>query len=180
MTKKQLAALDRILERERNSRQGKPCGVHPAHDRYIITDGSAAVILFEKPDGVPEADNLDSVFSVIQNDWEECDYTLALTVTAERIKDWKRLARPWRAGKTQKDGVVPVRITAWMEGRAQAAGSYNPALLVDAVEAVGPGCMVYIGYSRKRSSQRPNLIVYPKDWMERTPEIMGYVLPLRI
>ena len=56
MTKKQMTALSTIIAletarfAERNSKM-KP-GVHPCYDKWLMTDGSSAVILTEKPEGL--------------------------------------------------------------------------------------------------------------------------------
>lgn len=180
MLKKQTVSLNRILDRERLYREGKPCGVHPAGDGYIITEGHVAVLIREKPDGFPEADRQDDAFKQIQNDRDYGNHVLALTVTSDIIKEWKRLSKDWKAGKTHKTGAVPVEITAKYEGGSKVSGFFNPLLLVDAVEAVGIGCMVYIGHNTRWTSHWTTLFVYPKDWMETDPDIVAFVLPLRI
>lgn len=180
MLKKQIAALNRILSREALTRKDKPCGVHPAGDGYIVADGRCAVLLREKPDGFPEADRQDDIFKQIQNDRDHGDHILALSVTSDIIQEWRRLSKDWKAGKTHKTGAVPVEISAQLEDGSKVSGFFNPILLVDATEAVGTGCMFYIGHNVRWNSHWPTLFVYPKDWMESTPEIMGFVLPLRI
>lgn len=180
MLKKQITALNRILDWERFYREDKPCGVHPTGDRYVITEGHVAILLQEKPDGLPEADRQDGILNSIESDRDYGDHTLAFSVTADRIKEWKRLSKPWEEGKTHKTGAVPVEITAQCEDGSTVSGFFNPLLLADAAEAVGTGCMVYIGHDTRWNSHYPTLLVYPKDWMGTDPEIMGFVLPLRI
>lgn len=180
MLKKQIAALNRILDLEQIYRKDKLCGVHPAGDRYIITEGHVVVLLREKPDGFPEADRQDDVFKQIQNDRDHGDHILASTVTTDIIKEWKRLSKDWKAGKTHKTGTIPVEITAQREDGSKVSGSFNPILLVDVAEAVGTGCMFYIGHNTRWNSSWPTLFVYHKDWMESAQDIMGFALPLRI
>lgn len=180
MLKKQIAALGRILEAERSIREGLPCGVHPAKDRYIVTDGHVAIVLRNKPDGSSEADRQDGILSSIESARDYGDHTLAFSVTAGQIKEWKRLSKPWKEGKTHKTGAVPVEIAVKREDGSTIKGFFNPVFLVNAAEAVGTGCMFYLGRDPRWSSQWPTLLVYPKDWMGTEPEIMGFVVPLRI
>lgn len=62
MTKKQIAALSNIIANE-NARLEerksavKP-GIHAAWDKWIVTDGISAVLLAEKPDGLPEGEEI--------------------------------------------------------------------------------------------------------------------------
>lgn len=179
MLKKQIAAMNRILDWERFYRKDKPCGAHPSGDGYVITDGRVAILFQEKPDDFPEADRQDDLYKLIQNDWKNRDCVLAFTVTADMVKDWKRLAREWKCGKTVRNGAHPVEVTAQREDGTKVSGLFNPAVLVNAVEAVGTGCMVYVGYTRW-CTQRPAIFILPKDWMETGPGTMGFVLPLRI
>lgn len=163
MTKKQITALNRILARERLRRADEPCGIHPAGNRYIVTDGVAAILLRDKPEGFPEADRQDTVYKSIQNDREYGDHVLAFTATADMVKNWKQMAREWQGGKSVKDGAPPVEITAQREDGAKVSGFFNPLLLVDAAEAVGTGCMVYIGHNTRLNSYWPTLLIYPID-----------------
>lgn len=194
MTKKQYAALQRIIDREASrieqQKQSekldtgvkRSAGVHPSGERHIVTDGIVAVIFQEKPDGVPKAERMDSLWNIMRAE-VECsdkytDHFLALTVTSDHISEWKKLSKDWKAGKTHKTGAVPVKLTAQDNSGGTVEGFYNPICLVDAVEAIGSGAMFYIGkYSR--SSPFCSLLVHPKNWMENDSHATGYILPLR-
>ena len=192
MTKKQLAALQRILDREasriewkkQNRKEGDPvveetAGVHPSREQYVVSDGYVAVIFPEKPEGLLEAERNDDLYDLIWNDINGYDHFFALTVTAAHISEWKQQAKPWKAGKTNKTGAVPVKLTAQKPDGETVEGFYDPRYLVDVVEAIGPSAMLYIGrYSRH--SPFCSLLVYPKNWMEEHDPKVGYVLPLRI
>lgn len=196
MTKKQIAALQRMIDREasriewkkQNRKRGDPAveetaGVHPSHEKYIVTDGYVAVIFSEKPAELPEAERMDSLYDMMRNDIhnQDCfnDHFLALTVTAAHISEWKQQAKLWKAGKTHKTGAVPVKLIAQKPDGGTVEGFYDPRYLVDAVEAIGPSAMLYIGrYSR--NSPFCSLLVYPKNWIEDSDSKVGYVLPLRI
>ena len=180
MTKKQTAALSRMICREISRFDGDntiQAGVHTAYDRYIVTDGTAAIILPEMPDTLRKGSQMDSIYDVIRRNMENADHILADTVTADHIRTWKQLAKPWKAGKDAKTGAVPVEITA-QNNRITITGSSNPCGLIDAVEAIGAGAMLYLG--RGKCSSFPSLLVYPKDWMAQRAFAFGYVLPLRI
>jgi len=192
MTKKQSAALQRIIDREtsriewkkQNRKEGDPAveetvGAHPSHEKYVVTDGYVAVIFPKKPEELPEAERNDSLYDLVRNDITGYDHFLALTVTAAHISEWKKQAKPWKAGKTHKTGAVPVKLSAQTPSGGTVEGFYDPCYLVDAVEAIGPSAMIYVGkYSRH--SPFCSLLVYPKNWMEEHDPKVGYVLPLRI
>ena len=63
------------------------------------------------------------------------DHFLALTVTADTIKEWKQLSKDWKAGKTHKTGAVPVKLTAQDNDGRVVDGYYDPRYLVDVVES---------------------------------------------
>lgn len=192
MTKKQAVALQRVIDREasriewkkQNRKKGDPAveetaGAHPSHEKYIVTDGYVAVVFPERPAELPEAERNDGLYDLIRNDIYGYDHFLALTVTAAHISEWKQQAKPWKAGKNHKTGAIPVKLSAQTFDGGMVEGFYDPRYLVDAVEAIGPGAMIYIGkYSR--SSPFCSLLVYPKNWMGNADSKVGYVLPLRI
>ena len=169
MTKKQIAALSNIIANE-NARLEerksavKP-GIHAAWDKWIVTDGISAVLLAEKPDGLPEGEEMRKIYEMVEREVKRGDSVLACTATVEKIKEWKALVKPWKQGKDSKTGATPVEITARMEDGRAVTGYYNPWYLVNVVEAVGTNALVYIGYS-VQFSKFPSLFVYPKDWME--------------
>ena len=196
MTKKQISALQRMIDREasriewkkQNRKEGDPAveetaGAHTSHEKYIVTDGYVAVIFPEKPAELPEAERMDSLYDVMRSDIQnqDCfnDHFLALAVTAAHISEWKQQAKPWKAGKTHKTGAVPVKLTAQKPDGGTVEGFYDPRYLVDVVEAIGPGAMLYIG---RYSPHSPfcSLLVFPKDWMENNEHAIGYVLPIRM
>lgn len=192
MTKKQIVALQRVIDREasriewkkQNRKEGDPAveetaGVHPSHEKYVVTDGYVAIIFPEKPSELPEAERNDGLYDMMQGDIVNSDHFLALTVTAVHISEWKQQAKPWKAGKSHKTGAIPVKVSVQTPDGGTIEGYYNPCYLLDAVEAIGPGAMIYIGkYSRY--SPFCSLLVSPKKWMEDANPNIGYVLPLRI
>lgn len=187
MTKKQTAALQRIIDREtcryacKKETERKTAGVHPGGNGWnVVTDGYVAVLF---PDGLSHdlpwsEDSLSGIYDMVRKE-TRYDHFLAHTVTVEDIREWKKLSKPWKAGLTHKTGAVPVHLTAHKLDGGTLDGYYDPRYLVDAVEAIGPGAMIYIskysGYSSFCS-----LLIYPKDWMEDSEHTVGYVMPLRI
>ena len=163
MTKKQIAALSNIIANE-NARLEerksavKP-GIHAAWDKWIVTDGISAVLLAEKPDGLPEGEEMRKIYEMVEREVKRGDSVLACTATVEKI-------------------ATPVEITARMEDGRAVTGYYNPWYLVNVVEAVGTNALVYIGYS-VQFSKFPSLFVYPKDWMEHNPDRIGFLLSIR-
>ena len=150
MTKKQIAALWRIIKREQSMYDTaalnankfrsnhktiapKQAGVHPSLEKYIVTDRCVAVIFSKKPPELPEAERNNGLYEQIQCDISAHRHILALTVT-----------------------------------------------LIDAVEAIGPGAMIYIGRSVYDSGVCLNtLLIYPQNWMENPDHEIAYVLPRR-
>lgn len=57
MTKKQLAALNRIVGREQTrydeTQSEALAGVHPSEKHFAITDGTMVVLFAEQPEGIP-------------------------------------------------------------------------------------------------------------------------------
>ena len=64
MTKKQLAALRRILDREKAAyqvRSGRPApGQHPSEDKYAIADGTICVLMDGPEAALPEGEQADT------------------------------------------------------------------------------------------------------------------------
>ena len=103
MTKKQTAALSRMICREISRFDGDntiQAGVHTAYDRYIVTDGTAAIILPEMPDTLRKGSQMDSIYDVIRRNMENADHILADTVTADHI-----LRNHGKPGKMLKPGL---------------------------------------------------------------------------
>lgn len=183
MTKKRIAALSNIiaLENVRNEERKSEAipGIHPACDKWLVTDGIAAVVLSEKPEGLQEAEELQNVYKLVEQEINRTDKLLAYTATQNKIKEWKALAKLWKQGKDHKTGATPVEITVHTDDGYTLTGYYNPWFLVNVVEAVGPNALIYIGRGG-RFSNFPTLFVYPKDWMERDPDTIGFLLPIRM
>ena len=72
MTKKQLAALQRILEREvaaYRALSGRPTpGQHPSQDKYAISDGNICILLNEPLPNLPMGEPVDSLVQIVRNE----------------------------------------------------------------------------------------------------------------
>lgn len=175
MTKKQQAALQRIINREtaRNNENGVKDhgnfvfgGVHPVEDGYVITDGYVAVYYHQKPEGFADASQADSLGRVIMNERNNGNHTLIEEKFP--LDDWKKLARQAeRSGATARVTIGPAQDT-----------DFNPRLVVDAMEAIGTGALAYLG--RIPNARNSTLLIYPKNWMDN-PDSCSFalVLPLR-
>ena len=174
MTKKQIAALKRIVDRE-NFRNNKdklpgddgyiPGGVHPSDAGYVVTDGYIAVLFPEKPDGISEAGRLEHIGKIVTDERENGNHVLIEEKFP--LDDWKKFAR-----QEEKLGNQP-RVT--IGGNTD----FNPRLVIDAMEAIGTDAMAYLGCTSKRTSYN-TLLIYPKDWMEDPDNCpVAFVLPLR-
>lgn len=177
MTKKQLAALQRIIDIEQYKRPNSPAGVHPTNEHFIVTDGYVAVMFSEQPDGLNMAEPMESIFKIIMEDMNHGNH--CLVSESVDLNGWRQLARDWKKGKDHKSGATPVVLSTTTDRGETIIGTFNPRILVDAVEAVGTGAMLYLGY-RQNYSHYPTLLVYPKDWMESGCDPMALVMPLRV
>ena len=72
MTKKQLAALQRILAREKAAYQvcsGRPApGQHPSEDKYAITDGTICVLMDGPEAALPVGEQADTFARIVRNE----------------------------------------------------------------------------------------------------------------
>ena len=110
MTKKQIAALRRIIKREQSvydiaafnankcrsdnkTIAPKQTGVHPSLEKHIVTDRCVAVIFPKSPPKLPEAERSNGLYEQIQRDIGTHRHVLALTVTAAHISEWRQLSK---------------------------------------------------------------------------------------
>ena len=197
MTKKQIAALRRIIKREQSvydiaafnankcrsdnkTIAPKQAGVHPSLEKHIVSDGCVVVVFSKKPPELPEAERSNGIYEQIQCDIGTHRHVLALTVTAAHISEWRQLSKPWRVGNPHRINAPPAQIVAQTPDGRTVEGFYNPCYLVDAVEAIGPGAMIYIGKSVYDGGfYLKSLLIYPKNWMENADQEIAYVIPLQ-
>ncbi len=181
MTKKQIKALQNIIARE-NARHPVEItgGIHPSMENFCITDGRMIIMFHQKPEGFPDGSRLDDFDKIMKRNLEYGNHIFALTATADLVSEWKKLIKPWNRGMTPKNGAVPVEITAKHDNGSVEFGRYDPRLLVDAVETVGPNALVYIGKDKRFSTHFPTLLIFPKNWVDTgNSDIAALVLPRR-
>lgn len=185
MTKKQINALRRILEREAvtyQARIGRPApGQHQSEDKVAVTDGNICVLLDVTIPDLSMGDRADSFASIIRNERSSDSY---FPVSADQIgvSDWRALAK-----KQAGDGSgieLTVQPDSNPSGSEQSIlnpimGRFNPQLLVDAVDAVGGKPQFFLGMGRF-SSRFPSMLVFPPDWQDNdTSGPVVFVLSLR-
>ena len=177
MTKKQIAALKRIVDREifRNNKDKRfiPAGAHPCDDGYVVTDGYVAILFPDKPEGLSVAERITHIGKMIKDECRNGNHVLIDSKFP--LDEWKRFAR-----QEEKQGVQP-RVTIGDDIIVDGFGlttDFNPRLVIDAMEAIGAGAMAYIGGVKGRSHN--TLLIYPKDWMDDPDNCpVAFVLPLR-
>ena len=190
MTKKQLAALQRILDREEAAYRmlsGRPApGQHPSQNKYAISDGDICILMDAPLPDFPLGGRVDSLAKIV---WNERKSETRYPVPEDQINRsrWERKIK--RCGD-QLHGVelsVPILHPEQLAiYRAEAAasskevtGKFDPQLLVDAVDVVGESPILFLGYE-PFNSHFPSLLVFPPEWTEeRGAEPIALVFPLR-
>lgn len=182
MTKKQIAALDRIISREqfrkRDSHDSYNYGIHPSNDVFAVTDGCVCVILQENIEDFRMADRCNFFEDIVQEDLETGTHSLSDTKIDAAA--WKKAARSYNR---KVDKGLAVEVHAVDNSGNEVWGEFDPQLILDAVEVVGAGAMLYLGYGCPKGQKRrhPTLLVLPKDWMDgSSTNPYAYVLPLKV
>lgn len=177
MTKKQQSAIQRIISRDTSRRNFDkrpgddgfiPGGIHPSDKGYVVTDGMVAIYFPDKPEGFPDASALPRMSKLILDEWKNGNHILIEQELP--VDEWKQVIRQ------QKNTDYPPRITITVDPLPPS--DFNPRLVIDAMEAMGAGAMVYIGKTRDHPSY-DTLLVYPKNWMESPDSPLALVLPYR-
>ena len=186
MTKQQINALHRILEREAvtyQARIGRPTpGQHQSEDKVAVTDGNICVLLDATIPDLPMGERADSFAAIIRNERNSDSY-FPVSADQIRVSDWRALVK-----KQTGDGSsieLTVQPDSDPSGPRQSIlnlimGRFNPQLLVDAVDAVGGKPQFFLGMGRF-SSRFPSLLVFPTSWRDNGssgPVVL--VLSLRI
>lgn len=176
MTKRQLAALQRILDRELAAYRrisGRPApGQHPSQDKFAVSDGNICILLNEPLPDLPMGDKIDSLAQIVQNERKGETH---FPVPKEQI-DRPRWTRWIRRGGGQPHGVelsAPVLRPEQLHFSdadttgtpTEIVGKFDPQLLVDALNAVGGKPLLFLGYG-SFNSRFPSLLIMPPDWTE--------------
>lgn len=191
MTKKQIAALQRILEREAaayRALSGRPTpGQHPSQDKYAISDGNICVLLDAPIPEFPVGGQVNSLARIVYNERKgETHFPVP-----EGEIDRPRWAKQVRRCNNQIQGMAlsapiirPDQLNFEETGIAETAtevtGKFDPQLLVDATDAVGGGPLYFLGYG-PFNKHFPSLLVMPPRWTESNyAKPIALVLPLRV
>lgn len=171
MTRKQINALHRILEREAvtyQARIGCPTpGQHQSEDKAAVTDGNICVLLDATIPDLPMGDRADSFASIIRNERSSDSY-FPVSADQVRVSDWRALAK--KQGGDGPGIELTVQPDSDPSGPGQSIlnlimGCFNPQLLVDAVDAVGGKPQFFLGMGLF-SSRFPSLLVFPAGWRD--------------
>ena len=196
MTKKQLAALQRILDREVAAyqvRSGRPApGQHQSEDKVAITDGDICVLLDTLLPELPVGEQADSFARIFRNERESGGH-LPVTMEQINVTCWKELAKEWNR-QTDIHGVelsafqsaVQLNVDPAVPRQAVPVGNsssvnaqFDPQLLVDAAEAVGGKPIYFLGFGCF-NHHYPSLLVIPPKWTENgAAEPIALVFPIR-
>lgn len=190
MTKKQLAALQRILEREAAAFQtlsGRPVpGQHPSEDKFAVSDGNICILLDVPLPNLPMGERLDSLVRIVHNERKGETH---FPVPESQI-DRPRWTRWSKRGGGEPHGVelsAPVlhpdqlifEDAGAAEPSTEVTGKFDPQLLIDATDAVGDKPLFFLGFG-PFNAHFPSLLVFPPEWTEqRDIEPMALVFPLR-
>lgn len=166
-TKKQMNAFGNIFARCPAPKRA----VHKADGLNVVTDGSVCVILDEQPDGFPTDDS--GKFYV-----DFCNVELGgnhkLIDSPVKVEDLKAAIRAWKEERKHPKFSTPDQPRVEISGNGMTV-PFDPRLLLDAMNAVGPKPMFYLGYRCAEYHRFPTLIVSPD--LNRLP--YAIVMPLR-
>ena len=190
MTKKQLAALLRILEREAaayRALSGRPApGQHPSEDKFAVSDGNICILLDAPIPILPMGERVGSLVQIVHNERKGETHFPVPESQIDR-SSWTR----WmRRGSGEPHGVelsAPVlhpdqlifEDAGAAETSTEVTGKFDPQLLIDATDAVGDKPLFFLGFG-PFNAHFPSLLVFPPEWTEqRDIEPMALVFPLR-
>lgn len=177
LTKKQLAALQKIVGREqarfnetafKESREkkmlipAKISGAHPCGDRYGITDGVIAALFCEKPDEIVESDRMDLLDQYAKGFMDDGD--LQLVENPLSVEDCKKIIADWKAADNTigKPSFPQVTVSVMREDGVQLVSQFNAKLYLNALEVAGPYRAVYLGNSTKIRVPFPCLFIFKR------------------
>lgn len=155
MLKKQINALNKILEKERYRYKDKEgLGIHPSHDKYIATNGYMFVVFDTQPEGYILGDRMDILMDMYNDMVENGELNF--------VSESQTYA--WNSGSFH--GIV-------MECRNESGliGCFDKSLHDVAVAVCGRKHTVYIGTSKKWSKNTVMVI--------KGSGANAFILPLR-
>lgn len=190
MTKKQIAALQRILDREAAAYQvlsGRPVpGQHPSQNKYAVSDGDICILMDEPLPDFPLGGRVDSLAQIVQNERKGETH---FPVSGDQI-DRFRWARQIKRCNGRPHGVeisapivYPDQLHIYQAEETvsskEITGKFDPQLLIDAVDVVGESPLLFLGFG-PFNAHFPSLLAFPPEWTEeRGAEPIALVFPLR-
>ena len=84
-----------------------------------------------------------------------------------------------RSKKCSPENAPSVEVTGKTASGLTITGIFNAQYLLNIIEAVGTGAVVYIGYHDRVTKPYKSIMVYPKDWDRRGWNVAGFLLPRR-
>lgn len=186
MTKKQLAALNRIVEREQTrydeTQSEALAGVHPSEKHFAITDGTMVVLFTEQPEGIPVGDRTETYDKYVQDYLK--DARASLVTSPPTVEDCKKIIREWRGMKNLGKPLFPkITVIAKDENGAPMTSYFDAYRYLDILEAVGPYRNVYMGNSDTMRIPYPCLLVYKRCGRDEQDSVNwdepAFLLPCR-
>ena len=172
-TKKQLAAMLRIVSREQYRNDGvafdkskytdrvcmpKPAGLHPSGTRYAVTDGALTIMTTDEPEGIPLVSRFDECNEFVESFVK--DGRSYLMNNPPSVEDCKNAIRDWKKNPTTKFPKIYVSAETEI---GTVSSCFNARLLLDALEAMGTYTHVYIGMDKTNRWRYPCLTIYRRD-----------------
>lgn len=192
MTKKQLAAIQRILAREAAEFQVRPDrpfpGQHPSENKYAVTDGIICVLMDSPVSALPLGEQADTFARIVRNE-RKSEAHFPVPVNQIDISRWKAQAKKQRSQTQRIELSAPILLPEQLrvddlDAPTVVEGHFDPQLLVDAAEAVGGDPLFFLGYGRFKR-HFPSLLVMPPMWLDKsvaesmTQDPIALVLSLR-
>lgn len=190
MTERQVAALQRILEREavayRTLADRPAPGQHPSQDKWAVSDGDICILLHEPLPNLPMSVRADSLARFVQNERKR---ELHFPVPANQI-DRSYWARLIGQGGNRPQGVelsAPILRPDQLvfddsgvaEPKMEVSGKFDAQLLIDAIDVVGCSPLVFIG-AGLLDGHYPPLLMMPPLWTEQNcAEPLALILPYK-
>lgn len=162
LTKKQLAALKRLISEEWRRYSHHITGYHRSGDRYAVTDGYTLVMLKEAPDGLPAGTREDK-YDEMMREAEGCDFFLVEDLPALEV-----------LRKTPGK----ITLTAERFDGTTISSVFDVRRLITTLEAAGTGCTAYLGYAKPFVGSVASLMVYSKAGVMDSP-LTAILLPCR-
>ena len=190
MTKRQLSALQRILDREAAAYQvlsGRPSpGQHPSQGKFAISDGNICILMDALLPGIPLGGRVDSLARIVQNERKGETHFPVPEDQIDRSRWARQIGRPGdrlRGVKLTAPILHPDQLPIYEAeaiASSKVSGKFDPQLLVDAVDIVGESSLLFLGYG-PFNGHFPSLLVMPPDWTEfNSAKPIALVFPLRI